>query len=105
MDFNSVADLLCNLQVGEVGPIVDGTWESKMAGFGRFWPVFLRIPKTKTRSSSRAHPSVPATLCGERYSNAGLLGCFFPEDSQDRNLVFVDPLSRSRMGGHFIRYS
>ena len=76
-----------------------------MAGFGRFWPVLLRIPKTKTRSSSRAHPSVPATLCGERYSNAGLPDCFFPEDSQDRNLVFVDPLSRSRMGGHFIRYS
>ena len=58
-----------------------------MAGFGRFWPVFLRIPKTETRSSSRAHPSIPATLCGEHYSNAGLLGCFFPEDSQDRNLV------------------
>ena len=62
----------------------------------RWLSVFRQIQSSKMGDPKSLYLGVPATLCGQSVSsNAGLLGCFFPEGSQVPNLVFLMSLSLS----------
>ena len=85
----------------------DADWRSTLpTGGARHVAVFRQIQLIKWELPNRFTSMYQRRCAGKLVdSNARWLGCFFPEDSQVRNLVFLMLLSQHRMDGHVFRYS